>query len=203
MHKKYRSRLIALSSGVLFALASSLAWSADDGPIVHDYSNMGAADYNAPDSGSSDSSTQQDSSASQASSGGASAAAAETGENGKPYKVDCSGSGPCQVSQAVMTGYEKFGGHCSQCHAQNAEGSTFAPSLVQRLKTMDQGRFTAAVAGGVTTMDTTTGTYRVMPSWANNDDVMSHVTQIWAFLKARSDGALPAGRPEVMKGDQG
>jgi hypothetical protein len=37
-----------------------------------------------------------------------------------------------------------------------------------------------------------------MPAWANNEDVMNNVQNIWAFLKARSDGELPAGRPKPM-----
>ncbi|MES1925266.1 cytochrome C [Salinisphaera sp. T31B1] len=195
---------------VLLALAiapwGSAVFAADDGPIVNDYSKMGA-DYNAPSDTQSSAGSEKsgDSAAAKSDSSGSSNSSASSqtassgGEDGKPYKVDCDGSGPCKVSEDVMVGYEKFGGHCSQCHAQNAEGSTFAPSLVDRLKGMDQGRFTAAVAGGVTTMDSTTGMYRVMPAWSENEDVMNHVQQIWAFLKARSDGALPAGRPQPMQ----
>jgi|GEM_PF-2171306 len=180
------------------------ALAADDGPIVNDYSNMGSEEYTPPgQSKASDSDQKSDQSSAESSADSAEKTASSSdGADGKPYKVDCDGNGACKVSDDVMVGYEKFGGHCSQCHAQNAEGSTFAPSLVQRLKGMDQGRFTAAVAGGVTTMDSTTGMYRVMPAWAQNEDVMNHVQQIWAFLKARSDGALPAGRPQPM-GDKG
>jgi mono/diheme cytochrome c family protein len=175
---------------------SSAVLAADDAPIVNDYSNMGA-EYNP----SGDSKISDKSAAENTSDSGKPAdskqAAANTSTDGKPYKVECA-DGKCEVSEDVMVGYEKFGSHCSQCHAQNAEGSTFAPSLVQRLKGMDQGRFTAAVAGGVTRLDSTTGQYSVMPAWANNEDVMNHVQQIWAFLKARSDGELPAGRPQQM-----
>jgi len=196
-------------AAMCFAMAmlpfASSSFAADDGPIVNDYSNMGA-DY----SGSDDSEAKSDSGKSDASakataksSSGKSASSsgqASSGADGKPYKVNCDGDGACKVSDDVMVGYEKFGGHCSRCHGETAEGSTFAPSLVQRLKGMGQGRFTAAVAGGVTKLDSTTGMYQIMPAWANNEDVMNHVQQIWAFLKARSDGALPAGRPQAMDG---
>ena len=73
------------------------------------------------------------------------------------------------------------------------DGEDAAPGTPQQLR--------AAVAGGVTRMDSTTGQYSVMPAWSENDDVMSHLQQIWAFLRARSDGELPAGRPEPLKGN--
>ncbi|MBO9469132.1 cytochrome C [Endozoicomonas sp. G2_2] len=187
-------------TAVLFAVATAslagAAFAADgDEPIVNDYSSMGA-EYGSSDSDKADESKASVSNDSSASS--STSAAVEGDDEGNPYKVDCDGEGSCKVSEAVMIGYEKFGNHCAQCHAQNAEGSTFAPSLVQRLKGMGQGRFTAAVAGGVTRLDSTTGQYSVMPAWSENEDVMSHMQQLWAFLKARSDGALPAGRPQRM-----
>ncbi|MES1940485.1 hypothetical protein T5B8_09586 [Salinisphaera sp. T5B8] len=183
----------------VLSLSATTALAADDGPIVNDYSNMGA-EYNPSGDSSSKDSQDNERSTDSSSSQQSASKTADTNSDGKPYKVDCSDN-ECRVSDDVMVGYEKFGSHCSQCHAQNAEGSTFAPSLVQRLKGMNQGRFTAAVAGGVTRLDSTTGQYSVMPSWANNEDVMNHVQQIWAFLKARSDGVLPAGRPKPMDAD--
>ena len=183
--------LVALAS--LGLGASALA--ADDGPIVNDYSNMGAEYSPSDDSSKNDDPQTTDQSGNQSSD--VDQASQQAANDGELYKVDCTGS-DCKVSKNVMVGYEKFGSHCAQCHAQNAEGSTFAPSLVQRLKGMNQGRFTAAVAGGVTRLDSTTGQYSVMPAWANNEDVMNNVQNIWAFLKARSDGELPAGRPTPM-----
>ena len=192
-----RQTIAALVVAMASLPLASAAFAADDEPIVNDYSSMGAEYSGSSDSSAKDKSSE-DSAASQSSSSSRQTASSSGGEDGKPYKVDCGGEGSCKVSEDVMVGYEKFGGHCAQCHAQNAEGSTFAPSLVQRLKGMGQGRFTAAVAGGVTRLDSTTGQYSVMPAWSNNEDVMSHMQQLWAFLKARSDGELPAGRPEVL-----
>lgn len=193
-------------AAIVLAMAAlplaSTAFAADDEPIVNDYSNMGADYGGSSDSGQSDAKSETSDSASSDASASSSKQTSSGGEDGKPYVVECEdGQKNCKVSEDVMVGYEKFGSHCSQCHAQNAEGSTFAPSLVKRLKGMGQGRFTAAVAGGVTRLDSTTGQYSVMPAWANNEDVMNHVQQIWAFLKARSDGALPAGRPQPMGGN--
>lgn len=184
-----------------FSAATTFA-ADDDGVIVNDYSDTGA-DYSAPEKSAEKSSSEDNGEMSASDTGGEqgkSTASTDTGEDGKPYKVDCSGEGPCKANQAVVTGYETFGEYCARCHGENAQGTTFAPSLVQafRTKNIGQGRFTAAVAGGLTVVDSTTGGYRVMPAWAENEAVMSQIQQLWAFVKARADGALKAGRPQPM-----
>ena len=199
--------IAAIALAMALPFATTTVFAQDDEPIVNDYSNMGAeynpSDDSGGDAASDDTSASTDADAKSASTDESSAdeASGSGKDDGQLYVVECTDGRDCKVGDDVMTGYEKFGSHCSQCHGQNAEGSTFAPSLVQRLKDMNQGRFTAAVAGGVTRMDSTTGQYSVMPAWSENDDVMSHLQQIWAFLRARSDGELPAGRPEPLKGN--
>jgi mono/diheme cytochrome c family protein len=170
--------------------SAGTASTASSEPTVNDYSNYGAAEY-----GSSDSGASQGDSSEQAGSENTLANSAQAG--GAPYEVDCS-SGACKANEAVVLGYQKFVGHCSQCHGETAEGSTFAPSLVQQLKGMDKETFVNIVSNGQTSMNPGTGTYSVMPPWGNNKSVMDSIDSIWAFLKARSDGALKAGRPEQM-----
>lgn len=170
--------------------SSSTASPASSEPTVNDYSNYGAAEY-----GNSDSGTPQGGTREQTNSESALASSSEAG--GAPYEVDCSG-GTCKANDAVVLGYQKFVGHCSQCHGETAEGSTFAPSLVQQLKGMDKETFVHIVANGQTSMNPGTGTYSVMPPWGSNRSVMDSIDSIWAYLKARSDGALKAGRPEQM-----
>ncbi|GAB2790422.1 hypothetical protein GCM10027040_15710 [Halomonas shantousis] len=165
---------------------------ASDGPIVNNYSDYGAAEY-----GSSAESGGSAASGDNAGNGDNALASGDAQSDGKPYQVDCSGN-TCKANQPVVVGYEKFVGHCSQCHGETAEGSTFAPSLVQRLQGMDKAHFLQVVTNGKTTQDPGTGTYAVMPPWGGNKSVMSNIDNIWAFLKARSDGALKAGRPEPM-----
>ncbi|MHB0777151.1 c-type cytochrome [Halomonas sp. WWR20] len=160
-------------------------------PAVNDYSSYGAAEY-----GSSDD-TGETSGAANATDSSANTVASDSPANGTPYEVDCNGS-TCKANPPVVAGYEKFVGHCSQCHGETAEGSTFAPSLVQRLQGMDKQQFIQIVTNGKTTQDPGTGTYAVMPPWGGNKSVMGNIDNIWAFLKARSDGALKAGRPESM-----
>lgn len=99
-------------------------------------------------------------------------------------------------TDVLDVGYGKFNGNCSQCHGQDAVGSSFAPSLVKRLKGMDKAEFIEVVTNGKTVFNSSTGSYSVMPSWAENQQVMAHLNEIWAYLKARSDGKLGTGRPE-------
>lgn len=116
-------------------------------------------------------------------------------DSDKPYDVSCS-DGDCKAGEAVVTGYEKYHAHCHQCHGPNGVGSSFAPSLVKRLKDMEQGEFAGIVANGQKRFDSTTGGYSVMPAWKDEKDVMSNMNQLWAYLKARADGALSSGEPE-------
>jgi hypothetical protein len=185
---------------ILALSLAALPWSidfalADKGPIVHDYSNTGPTYHaNKSQSSSSGQTSASQSSASNGSSGNA---------GGKPYIVKCSNGGKnCKVGPKVMQGYQTFGGNCARCHGESGQGSTFAPSLVGAIQngSLGEGRFAAAVAGGITQMDTTTGTYRVMPAWANNPGVMNNLTQIWAYLKVRADGKVGDGRPTPIKG---
>ena len=38
------------------------------------------------------------------------------------------------------------------------------------------------------------GQIGVMPPWKENPNVMKYVDQLYAYLKARADGVLPAGK---------
>ena len=97
---------------------------------------------------------------------------------------------PARWTRETYIGWRTFNAFCSQCHAQDAVGSTFAPSLVERLKTVDHERFVHSVTNGYK------GQIGVMPAWKSNPNVMPKLPDLWAYLKARSDGVLPTGRPE-------
>jgi hypothetical protein len=38
------------------------------------------------------------------------------------------------------------------------------------------------------------GPIGIMPGWENNPNVMKYVDQLYAYLKARSEGVLPGGK---------
>ncbi len=108
----------------------------------------------------------------------------------KPYDIECDDSGNCLVDKATYIGWRTYHNACHVCHAQDAVGSTFAPSLVTRLQQIDKERFYSSVNKGYQ------GQIGVMPAWENDPNVSPRIDDLYAYLKARSDGALPAGRPE-------
>lgn len=123
-------------------------------------------------------------------------AAAAAGESGdKPYSVECgkdaeTGEDRCLVDKMTYVGWRTFNSTCYVCHGQDAVGTTFAPSLVERLQVIDKARFMDVVANGFT------GQIGVMPPWKDNPNVNKRFEELYAYIKARSDGALPPGRPE-------
>lgn len=112
----------------------------------------------------------------------------------KPYEVTCeqdadAGSKVCKVDKKTYIGWRTYTANCLRCHGQDGVGSTFAPSLLDRLKEIDRARFMHSVAKGYT------GQIGVMPPWEGNPNVSRYYEQLYAYLKARSDGVLPPGRP--------
>lgn len=105
-----------------------------------------------------------------------------------PYEIDCS-SGECLVDKATYVGWRTYHAECHVCHAQDAVGSSFAPSLIDRLQQIDEARFVASVTNGYT------GQVGVMPAWGENPNVNRKIPDLYAYLKARSDGVLGPGRP--------
>jgi hypothetical protein len=114
-----------------------------------------------------------------------------------PYTVECSvdeasGKRKCAVDKGTFIGWRTFHGFCHVCHAQDAVGSTFAPSLVDRMQDVDYELFLDRVANGYT------GQVGVMPPWKDNPNVSKRYEELFAYLMARADGALPGGRPAKL-----
>ena len=114
---------------------------------------------------------------------------------GAPYTVNCEESGGkrvCKVDKKTYVGWRTYHAVCHACHAQDAVGSTFAPSLVERLKVIDEARFMDVLANGYS------GQIGVMPGWKDDPNVNKKYNELYAYLKARSDGILPPGRPKRL-----
>jgi mono/diheme cytochrome c family protein len=79
------------------------------------------------------------------------------------------------------------------CHGADGEGSTYAPGLLESLKTTSYDDFMLVVAGGreVVRADKQSK----MPALGDNRNVMCYIDDIYVYLKARADGVLPRGRP--------
>lgn len=107
----------------------------------------------------------------------------------KPYKIQPDGT----VSWAVFSGFRRFNSECFVCHGPDGVGSTFAPALIDSLKVMPYETFLDTVVNGKTEVNT--ATQKKMPSLGANPNVMCYIDDIYAYLKARSDGVLGRGRP--------
>ncbi|MCP4764840.1 MAG: c-type cytochrome [Gammaproteobacteria bacterium] len=102
-----------------------------------------------------------------------------------------------KVDKGTYNGYRRFHGTCHVCHGQDAMGSSFAPSLVESLKTVDYETFVKTVMEGRQVTDAT-GAVKAMPSFGNDPNVTKHLDDIYRYLSARSDGVLAPGRPKKI-----
>jgi methanol metabolism-related c-type cytochrome len=98
------------------------------------------------------------------------------------------------VDWYTYSGYRRFNSECEVCHGFDGAGSTFAPSLLDSLKTMSYTDFVGVVVGG--RKDVNTASDKVMPSFGTDRNVMCYLDDIYVYLRARSDGKLGGGRPE-------
>lgn len=106
----------------------------------------------------------------------------------KPYSVVDG-----KVDAATYNGYRRYGASCLHCHGPDGLGSSYAPNLTESLKTMPYEGFTEVVINGRQNVDTTH--QNVMPAFGHVEDVALYIDDIYAYLKARSDGVLGRGRP--------
>ena len=94
----------------------------------------------------------------------------------------------------VYNGYRRYHAHCHVCHGPDALGSTFAPALLESLKTMSYEDFLEVVVNGRESA-AGAGPQSVMPGFGTVEDVMLYIDHLYAYLMARADGALDRGRP--------
>jgi hypothetical protein len=93
----------------------------------------------------------------------------------------------CKMDLWLTRGYRAFS-QCQVCHGLDGSGSTIGPSLLDKLEEIDHARFMEVVIKGMQ------GPIGIMPGWENNPNVMKYVDQLYAYLKARSEGVLPGGK---------
>jgi mono/diheme cytochrome c family protein len=93
-----------------------------------------------------------------------------------------------------VQGYLVYTARCMPCHGPDGLGSSFAPSLVRAAERRTFAQFEETVRNGRSLLPG-----QVMPPFGGDEQVMAHVDDIWRYLKARADGALGRGRPEVLE----
>ena len=96
------------------------------------------------------------------------------------------------VDWATYSGYRRYHAECHVCHGPDGEGSSYAPALVDSLKTMKHDEFVAITVQG--RQGHVAGRPSVMPSFGTNSNVMCYLEDIYVYLRARADGALPRVR---------
>jgi len=113
----------------------------------------------------------------------------ETADGSPTYNIASDGT----VDWYTFSGFRRYHSECHTCHGPDGEGSTYAPGLIESLKTMNFPEFMLIVATGreVVRADKQSS----MPALGNNANVRCYIEDIYVYLKARADGALPRGRP--------
>jgi methanol metabolism-related c-type cytochrome len=110
--------------------------------------------------------------------------------DGNPtYKVQPDGT----VDWYTYSGFIRYSSECLRCHGPDGLGSSYAPSLVDALKTLSYSDFVGTVAAGKQAVNTAQDL--VMPSFGTDKNVMCVIDDIYVYLRARSNGAVGRGRP--------
>jgi mono/diheme cytochrome c family protein len=106
----------------------------------------------------------------------------------KPYTVKDG-----KVDKKTFNGWRRYTESCLRCHGPDGAGSSYGPDLVDSVKHTTQDEFNEVVVNGRTNVNP--ATTNVMPPFGEVEDVVTHLDDIWAYLKARADGVLGRGRP--------
>ena len=113
-----------------------------------------------------------------------------TTKDGSPtYNVLADGT----MDWFTYSGFRRYHSECHVCHGPEAQGSTYAPALVDSVKEIDYGKFLGIVASGQQNIRYQGNS--IMPALGDNKNVMCYVDDIYIYIKALSDGAIPRGRP--------
>jgi methanol metabolism-related c-type cytochrome len=129
---------------------------------------------------------------------GAGDPAAVKNEDGKYYDKDGNPTFKVQSDGTVdwytYSGFRRYHSDCHVCHGPDGEGSTYAPALANSLKTMSYPDFANAVVNGRKNVNTAQES--VMPAFGTNRNVMCYLDDLYIYLRARANDAVPRGRPQ-------
>lgn len=113
-------------------------------------------------------------------------------KDGNPtYNVQADGT----VDFYTYKGFVMYHAECHVCHGPDAMGSTYAPALKDSLKNIDYYKFLEVISSGQKNKAIQGGGASVMPAFGDNKNVMCVADMLYAYLRARSDGAIDRGRP--------
>ena len=113
----------------------------------------------------------------------------ETADGSPTYQITNDGT----VDWYTFSGFRRYHSECHVCHGPDGEGSTYAPGLIESLKTMTYPDFMLVVASGREVMRA--DKQSKMPALGDNPNVMCYMDDLWVYLKARAEGGLERNRP--------
>lgn len=96
------------------------------------------------------------------------------------------------LDSATFNGYKLYRNWCARCHGTFAQGMV-GPNLADSLNVISKDEFIATVSHGKM------GQIGMMPAWESNPEVMEGIEDIYAYLKARADGAIGEVKPKKAK----
>jgi mono/diheme cytochrome c family protein len=97
-----------------------------------------------------------------------------------------------KLDAATYNGFKLYRNWCARCHGTYGQGMA-GPNLATSLKALSKNQFKKTVKNGKS------GTIGSMPAWKANTKVMNGIDNIYAYLKARSDGAIGEIKPKKAK----
>lgn len=137
------------------------------------------------------------------------------GKEPAPYRVVDG-----KVDESTFLGWRAYHSTCHGCHGVDATGTSVAPNLVVAVGSMTSRDFSTKVLTRyriVIGFDDISGDDQtalraaimeqvmrresgelMMPAWGDNPNIQPHVLDLYAYLRARADGALGPGRPEQI-----
>ena len=143
--------------------------------------------------------------------------------------VGAGDAGPAPGTYRIVNGKADWGTYsgwfvyhlsCHICHGQDASGTDVAPDLRKSLKSMTREEFANkvlaryrifvspslstesrrdAIVEEVLRQERGERGRLAMPVWLDDPGMKPHILDLYAYLKARSDGAIGTGRPKTMQ----
>ena len=114
----------------------------------------------------------------------------------------------------AYAGWRVYQDKCAGCHGADATGTSSAPDLLPRVRTMGARQFTSLVLlrydWGLPAQARTPGPEHerqvdevnqrqarplTMPAWQGEPSVTVHIADLYAYLSGRAQGSLGPGRP--------
>lgn len=106
----------------------------------------------------------------------------------KPYTVTDGNA----LDSETFNGYKLYRNWCARCHGTFAQGMV-GPNLADSLNAITKDEFIATVTHGKM------GQIGMMPAWESNPQVIEGIDDMYAYLKARADGAIGEVKPKKAK----